>query len=213
MAEQARQTARQWTALIRPSIRVVSWQPMARAQMAGLVFIAFATKPSADQRLSIAGAAVAATGAFVLDDPAMATIDAAPTSLPRRRVQRASIAVVTVALWWIIVATISGVRSRTDLPLTSRTIELGTLVAIALAVSAAASAAGDRTAGGIAGAVFVGVWFALSLLPPSRWLPFPAHADATGGRPQSAVVLGCALALLATASRDPASRWPNRRRR
>jgi hypothetical protein len=212
MAQQARQTARQWTALVRPSIRVVTWQPMARAQLAGIVFMSFANKPSADQRLSIAGAAVAATSAFVLDDPATSTLDAAPTSLPRRRIQRATFAGVTIAMWWIMAATITSVRSSTDLSVTSRTLELGTLVAIALAGSAAASAVGDRTTGGIAGAVFVGVWFALSLLPPSRWLPFLAHPDAAGGRTQSLLVLGCALTLLTTASRDPVSRWPGRRR-
>ena len=213
MAVQAWQTGRQWTALVRPSIRVVTWQPMARAQLAGIVFISLANKPSADQRLSIAGAAVAATSAFVLDDPATSTLGAAPTSLPRRRIQRATFAGVSIATWWIMVATITSVRSSSDLAPTSRTIELGTLVAIALAVSAVASAAGDRTTGGIAGALFVGVWFALSLLPPSRWLPFVAHPGTAGARTQSIVVLGCALTLLALASRDPACRWSSRRRR
>jgi hypothetical protein len=177
---------------------------MARAQLAGVVFVALASKPSADQRLSITGAAVAATSAFVLDDAATATLGAVPTSLPRRRLQRVVATAATIALWWIVVAAITD-RRADGIPLTGRLLEMSTLVAIALAVSAVGSAVGDRTTGGIAGAVVVGCCYVLMLLPPSRWVPF-AHPDADGARMRLLIALGSAVTLLVMASRDPACR-------
>ena len=97
-----------------------------------------------------------------------------------------------------------------DFPLRGRALELITFVIIALAVSAIASTVGDRIEGGIAGAVIVGVCYAITLLPPWRWLPFPAHPDAAGAQTRLLILLAGALALLAWASSDPARR-PGRR--
>lgn len=201
---------RQWATLLRPALRIVAWQPMAQAQLAGLAFVAFAGQPSADQRLSIAGAIVAATTGFVLDDTATATLDAVPTSLPRRRLQRVVYAGVAIAIWWSAVAVIATQRGGA-VPLVGRGLEMCVLVAVALAVSAVASSTGDRTTGGMAGAVFVGLCYFVTLLPPSRWSPLPAHPDAEGARVRLLVALAFATVALAAASHDPARRTRRRR--
>lgn len=196
---------RQWATLLRPTLRIVAWQPMVQAQLAGLAFVALAGRPSADRRLSIAGAIVAATSAFVLDDAAAATLNAVPTSPPRRRLQRVVYAGAAIAIWWSAVAVITTQRGGA-VPLVGRALEMCVLVAIALAASAVASSVGDRTSGGIAGAVIVGLCYFVTLLPPWRWSPLPAHPDADGARVRLLVALAIATVVLAAVSHDPARR-------
>jgi hypothetical protein len=72
-------------------------------------------------------------------------------------------------------------------------------------VCAAAMTFGDRTTGGIAGATFTTVVYATTFLPPQSWLPLPSHPDAPGAIPRLLMVLVCATATFACASRDPAT--------
>jgi len=201
---------RQVSALARPAARVVSWQPLARAMAAGIVFMLMGSRAGVPLRLSIAAAAVAAASAFVFDDPAAVTVAASPTSLPVRRLQRVTVATLAVGLWWTAAISIATHRAGA-LPLQAPTLELGVFVAIALAVSAAATTMGDRTAGGIAGAVFTIASFATTFLPPWTWLPFPTDPDASGATLRLLAILACAVTVLAWACRDPAQRIRQRR--
>jgi len=201
---------RQMPALARPAARMVSWQPLARVMVAGIAFVLIGSQAGVSLRLSIAAAAVAAASAFLLDDPAAATLAASPTSLPVRRLQRVAVAALAVGLWWTTAISIATHRAG-PLPLPGPTLELGVFVAVALAVSAAATTMGDRTAGGIAGAMVTIASFATTFLPSQAWLPFPAESDAPGATLRLLVVLLSASTVLAWASRDPAQRIPRRR--
>ncbi len=196
---------RQASALARPSARVLKWQPVGHVMLAALALVAIGSRAGVALRLSIAGAAVAAASAFLLDDPAAVTLAASPISLPRRRLQRVAAVAVAVGLWWAAAATIAS-HLGGGFPLRGRSLELSVFVAVALAASATASTLGDRTVGGIAGAVSAAGCYALTLLPPQTWLPWPAHPDAPGATSRWLVVLAVAIAVLAWASRDPAHR-------
>ncbi len=195
----------QVAALARPTGRVLSWQPLAQVMVAGLVFVTIGSQAGVSLRLSIAGAAVAAATAFLVDDPAAVTLAASPTSLPIRRLQRVAVGALAVGFWWTAAVSVATHRAG-GFPLRGRALELGVFVAIALAVSAATATIGDRTPGGIAGAVFTTACFAMTLLPSRAWLPFPADPSAPGAAPRLLTALACAVAVLAWASRDPAHR-------
>ncbi|MEO6653738.1 MAG: hypothetical protein ABIP17_13890 [Ilumatobacteraceae bacterium] len=196
---------RQAIALALPSTRVVKWQPMAQVMLFATLFVILGSSAGLLQRLSMAGVAVAAASAFVLDDTAAITLAAVPTSLPVRRFWRVAATVVAITLWWSAAVAVATHRVG-SFPLRGRALELIVFVTTALAVSAIASTVGDRIEGGIAGAVIVGVCYGLTLLPPWRWLPFPAHPDAAGAHMRLLMILAGALTLLTWASRDPARR-------
>jgi len=206
--------ARQLPPLVRPAIKVLSWQPMARLMVGGTAFVTIGSRVGVPLRLSAAGAGVAATSAFLLDDHATVTLASSPTSLPVRRLHRVIVAALAVGLWWA--GTVALATNRTGgFPVAGRTLELSMLVAVALAASAVAVTIGDRTTGGIAGAAFSIAAYATTFFPPQPWLPLPAHPDAPGATPRLVVALGCAAAVLAYTSRDPATRTrrsPRRRR-
>jgi hypothetical protein len=172
--------------------------------IAGIVLVVIGNPANAPLRLSIAGAAVAATSAFLLDDPAAVTLASSPTSLPIRRLHRITLAALAVGVWWI--AAVAATTHRAGgFPRAGRALELSVLVAIALAVSAVASTVGDRTTGGIAGAAVSIASYATTFLPSQPWLPIPAHPDAPGATSRLLATLICATAVLAYTSRDPAT--------
>ena len=178
----------------------------------GLAFVAVGTRASVQTRLSIAGAGVAATSAFLLDDQAAITLAASPTSLPTRRFRRVAAAALIVALWWLAAVAVAIIRIG-SFPLAGRALQLSMLVAVALAASAVAAAVGDRTSGGIAGAACCMVVYATTYLPPQGWLPLPTHPDAPGATLRLLLAIVGALAVLAHMSRDPAERRSLRRSR
>lgn len=192
-------------ALARPVQGVVSWQPLAGMMAAGVGLVLVGSRGGVALRVSVAVAGVAASTAFLLDDPAAETLAASPTPLSDRRAQRVAIAAGALAVWWTATVAIAAARGG-DFPLRGRALELVVLVAIALAVSAAAATTGDRTGGGIAGAAFSVVCFASTLLPPRWWLPLPSDSTAPDAVPRLIAILACAVALLAWTSRDPARR-------
>ena len=187
------------------AIKVLNWQPGARMMIIGLAFVAVGSRAEVQARLSIACVSVAATSAFLLDDQAAITLAASPTSLPARRLHRVAVASIGVGLWWLVAVAVAAIRVG-GFPFTGRALQLGMLVAVALAASAVAARVGDRTSGGIAGAACCMVVYATTYLPPRRWRPLPSHPDAPGATPQHLVALASALAVLAYMSRDPAAR-------
>ena len=196
---------RQLPPLVRPAIKVLSWQPMARLMTGGTAFVTIGSRAGVPLRLSVAAAGVAATSAFLLDDHATVTLASSPTSLPVRRLQRVIVAALIVGSWWA--GTVALATNRTGgFPVAGRTLELSMLVAIALAASAAATTVGDRTTGGIAGAAATIAAYTTTFLPPQPWLPLPTHPDAPGATLRLVAALGCATAILVHTSRDPATR-------
>ncbi len=200
-------TSRRCRALLlaRPAVRVVSWQPLVYMMLAGILIVASGNRASVHLRLSIASAAVAAATAFLLDDSAAVTLAASPMSLPLRRLQRVTVGALAVGLWWAAAIAVT-THLAGGFPLRGRALELSVYVAVATAVSATASTMGDRTAGGIAGALFSMACFGTTFLPSRTWLPLPAHPDAPGAMSRLLAVLACAIAVLAWMSRDPADR-------
>ena len=85
-------------------------------------------------------------------------------------------------------------------------IDPGVLDGYVADMSATASTMGDRTAGGIAGALFSMACFATTFLPSRTWLPLPPNPDAPGATSRLLAVLSCAIAVLAWVSRDPVRR-------
>lgn len=196
---------RQAPPLARPAIKVVNWQPTARLMIAGLAFVTIGSQAGVPLRLSIAGAGVAATSAFLLDDTAAVTLASSPTSLPIRCLHRIIVAALAVSLWWV--AAVALATNRTGrYPVAGQALELSVLVALALAGSALASTIGDRTTGGIAGAACSIACYATTFLPPQPWLPFPADPDGPRATPRLLAVLLFATAVLVYSSRDPAKR-------
>ena len=178
--------------------------------VAGMIFVQVGSRGAITWRVTIGGVGVAAATAFLLDDPAAETLAASPTPLSVRRAQRVGIAAMAAALWWT--GAVAVVATRVDgAPLAGPALQLCALVAVAVAVSAAATTMGDRSGGGIAGAAFSVACFASTFLPPRWWLPFPPDPSAAGATERWLATLACAIALLAWTSRDPARR-PHRDR-
>ncbi|HUF98484.1 MAG TPA: hypothetical protein VMM60_10175 [Ilumatobacter sp.] len=196
--------------LTKPTARITSWQPLAQMMLAGWVLVIIGGRSGALLWLSVAAAAVAATTAFVFDDPAAETLAASPCSLPRRRLQRATIALLGVGIWWVPAVLLARRRAGdlSGMSVVDATLEVGVFVAIALAVSATACRLGDRTGGGIAGAVTTMACFATTFLPHRRWLPLPADGAPNPTR-HLLVLLAVAVAGIVLASTDPAHRRPS----
>ena len=183
---------------------IVSWQPLGWVMIGSTVLVTLGDRGDAPSRLSIAGAAVAAATAFLLDDPAAATLAPSPTPLHVRRLHRMLIAAAIVPLWWA--ATVSLAADRVaGLFVRGLALELTVLTFVALAGSAAASAR-HPTDGGIVGAVCSIACFASTFLPPRWWLPFPGDPTGPGAPQRLTAILACAIALLVWSSRDPARR-------
>lgn len=192
-------------ALSLPTARVLTWRPLFWSMGGASAYLAIGNPAGLVTRLAIAGAAVGATSGFLLDDPAAVTLAAAPASLPMRRLHRVMIAAISIGLWWIGAVLFVSVRSG-GFPLVGRSLELAALGAIALATSALAATSGDRTSGGIAGAVAALCCYAATLLPPKPWLPFPSNPDAPGASFRLSTAVLLAVAALWFLSRDPAGR-------
>jgi hypothetical protein len=162
--------------------------------------------------LSASAAAVAATAAYALDDPAAATLQSSPTTLLRRRAHRITLTLPALAVFWAL-ATTTVSRSSPHLPVAAHTLQLATLVAIALAGASTIASVGDRTRGGTFGALAVLICFGTALLPASSLQLVPPNPAGPGAVRQLTVILAIAVALQLGSSTDPARRLALGRRR
>lgn len=195
--------ARRVTTIVVPTTRVATWQPMAAASLGCVTVVALGSPSSVAFRLSMASACLAASAAYLIDDPAAATVAASPTSLPARRLGRAATAMVGAGVGWLAATTVAAQRVD-GLTIWPSTVEFATLVAVALAAAAVAAAIGDGTGTAVAGVVVTLGCFASSFLPGPAWLPFPPDLGAPGATHRLVAVLVFAGAVLAFSSRDPA---------
>jgi len=193
-------------ATARPMTMVVTWRPLALTIGVSICLVSLANRHGMAMWLAISGAAIAAATAYVLDDPAAVTVAASPTSLPIRRAQRVAVAAAGAGVGWAVVVAVA-IRRSEMIGTTPATLDFAVLVAVSMAVSGAAITMGDRTDGGIAGAVgSLACFAAAAFLPRWWWLPLPRYdAGGPGASVRVAALLAVATAVLAHTSRDPAS--------
>lgn len=204
MASRRWSSAGKLASILRPAPRVVTWRPMAAAGAGAVVLVAFSSPAQVPFRLSIAGACLAASAAYVIDDPGAATVASSPTGLFARRAVRTAVAVAGAGAGWIATLLVGALRVD-DIGVWPTTLEAATLLVVALATSAIAAGIAGGTEGAIAGVVATLLCFGSTFLPGASWLPFPPDPTAPGAARRLVLLLSAAAAVLTLASRDPAA--------
>lgn len=186
------------------SARVVRWQPMAATNVAMVALVASGSPAGVPFRLSVAAACLAASAAYVIDDPGAVTVASSPTRLVDRRVVRVAAAAAGAGMGWSAALLVSSLRA-VAIAAWPATLELAAFFVLALAVSAVAASIGEGTDCAIAGVVVTMIGFASTFLPEFPWLPFPPDPAGPGATRRLLLVLAAAAVVLALASRDPAA--------
>lgn len=167
------------------SVRLISWWHLALGLIAAGALAATRRTTYPDDLvfgLRIAGVALAASAAFVFDDPAVSLVDSKPVPLGVQRAARFVLALPAVgAGWWLLVrwmeAGLGPVddRAMATLPRLAVSLEFLTLLGIVWAVATLVMRTG-RDAGGMAAALsLLAIVVALVLLP-ERWSVFSSPA-------------------------------------
>lgn len=180
------------------------WSSMAAVGGAGLLLVGLANGGSATLRLRMSAVAVAAATAWLLDDPATATLASSPTPLVARRGIRMALAASFVAGWWAVATVLAGVRVQ-DLPVAALGREVALLAALAALGAVAAQRLSGDGRGGTAGAVVAIGWFALSFLPRLGALPLPPDPLRPGSAGPLLTCLVATMGLVLLLSADPAA--------
>lgn len=204
-------TGRQVVALARPLRSAIRWQPgVAAWGLVGLLLVlkdaALEDPGSALLLLRAVGVVAVLGAAFVFDDEAAATVEASPSTLAWRRSLRVLTAGLLVSVPWA-AATWRLEAHGTDTPWAGLTLEVGALLALALATAAAVSRWSAPIDPGVATTpvVFVVVLGAFQL--PEKLALYGAPGtgwDAAHAR--WSVLLAAATLLLLWCCRDPAAR-------
>lgn len=212
VAPAPRSRLRPLAATVLPTSRVIKWQPVAAAGVSAVALVAIGNTAQVPLRLSIAGACLAASAAYMIDDPGAVTVASSPTALFARRAVRTVAAVAGAGVGWVTALLASSLRVDT-IAVWPATLQVATLLVVGLAVSAIAAGIGGGTNGAIAGVVAALMCFGSTFLPGPSWLPFPPDPTAPGATERLLLILGAAAAVLEFASRDPAAaiRRPIRR--
>jgi hypothetical protein len=171
--------------LVRPTVRSTDWLPPAAS---GLLAVAVATLPRGTPptlRLELAAIALAMGASFALDDDAAVSVEASPVPLALRNAVRAGFAIPIPATIWLTLLLVTPEADACTL-----TVELGGLLAAALALGAAGRRLG-ADGGLVAAPALLGLVATSSLV---SWHDFWR------------VGFGAAVLLGVWASRDPAGR-------
>jgi hypothetical protein len=179
--------ARQLVVLVPPTARTSEWLAPVAGCAVAIAFDSLVGRISPSVGLEPAAVALALGVSFALDDPAASSLEASPVPLAVRHAVRAACVVPLPAAVWVVLAT------RSDAP-DARTLslELASLVALALAIAALATRVGE--AGGPLAAPAV-----LGLVAATAGL-----RDAIRPVVLWTIVLAVAAALAVAACRDPA---------
>lgn len=213
--------------LVGPTVRSMPWVPLAVAALTAPLtthFLAGGSMHGLSDRLNalrIAGTAVAVAMGFVLDDPAREGTQHQPVPLLLRRSLRAGLALPVVASIWLLClwlafrtwppasAGMESVEPAGDLPLAALTLEFAGLVAVALALSAAATPFVPEAMGGVAAGpiliLLVLVGALLSTVVP-LFVGDPTEPSWQAAHKTWWAILATALAAFALWSGDP-GRW------
>ena len=193
---------RQAALLVRPTLRSISWAPLAAGGALALALVVL-TDPGLGQA-RIAAIAICVGAAFVLDDPAAATVASAPTSSLARRAVRVGLALVPLAALWGLVRWLADGADPWAVSL-----ELGAMLVLTLAAAAlSARIRGDGHGGVAAAPALLTLLAAAYLLLPARWGLFPeGPADPLWGAAHGrwAVILIAGGVVLLATSGDPAA--------
>ncbi len=196
--------------LLSPLRTAVRWQPLLGATvLVGLLLAVKADDLHQDGTSLMALRGVAALlalgAAFLLDDAAAVTLAASPTSLLWRRWHRL-LAAALVAVPWALAVLV--VRSRgAELPVAGLTLELVTLLALALAAAGGITRWTEVSEPGVLAApLLVGIILANFRSPSGgHCSPGPARSG-TRAHQRWGLLLAAALLVLAWCTRDPARR-------
>ena len=194
------------TGRIRLQMLVTPWQPLAATAGTTLVLLAsFGSNDSGvmTSRLRLAVVAVAATTAFLFDDPAAATVAPSPTPLLVRRGHRFVCLTTVVVAWWAAATVLLG--ARFDVNVSGKlTLELAATAAVAVGVALTIARLSGSDSPGMVGAIVAPTWFVLGYLPRPEWLAVPPAPGAG-----LSLLFGLTLAAVSVAivaSRDPCTR-------
>ncbi len=131
--------------------------------------------------LRVAAVALAATAAFVFDDPATNLLDSKPIPGWLQRTARLVLVVpAVVAGWWVLVAWMEAPLKAVDeglasVPRLALSVELAALVGIVWAVATLTQRSG-RESGGMAAALTLFAVVVVLLMLPERWAVFASPA-------------------------------------
>jgi len=214
-------------ALLVPTARAIGWAPPLAAFALSVGLLVLAVRPGASSAGSLVvwlriTMVVGALGyAFLLDDPSEPTTQAVAGSLLLRRTLRVALLLPATAAWWAAaVWRVRVVHPGVPLPVAALTLEVGALLAITIALAAAGSRLAPERRGGVMAAPTLLAVTGAAILLPARLALYaqPGGPGWAGAHQRWAMLLGCALAAFAVASRDPAhgqvrSRVRNRFRR
>jgi hypothetical protein len=195
--------------------RTVAWAALLSGAAACVAIIGLASldlELSARSRWPGLGALALCVGAaFVLDDPASATVDASPTSLARRRMLR--IALVLPLLCGVWAASLWYATSADGAPFGPHargalTVQFGAMLAVTLGASAAALRLMPSERGGWTGVIALFALLGAAFYLPRRWALLAAPSDNVWHAAQQrwALLLALGVLALAWANRDPAAR-------
>ncbi len=188
-------------------LRGVSWAPILAATAVGLLILggcaAFAGDSPPLLPLRLALAALAGAAAFVLDEPAAAAVDSAPTTLRRRTALRVTAATIPLTVWGVGVLALNLRSAQT--PLGHLVVEGAGVVAVTVAAAAVLRGAGfDEPGEGVAivvGGAILG-WVTFNP-PPHSVPPFPVSDGWMASTTLWSSLAVVAAVLVFLASRDP----------
>jgi hypothetical protein len=200
----------QMSVLLRPLRTAVRWQPLLGATVLVVVLLAVKADDlhqdgTALMVLRGVAALLALGAAFLIDDAAAVTLAASPTSLAWRRLHRLLVAALVTVPWTLAVLV---VRSRgAETPVAGLTLELVTLVALALAAAGGITRWTGICEPGVLAAPLVCGLILASFQVPERWalLAWPG-TEWEAAHQRWGVLLGAAVLVLAWCTCDPARR-------
>jgi fluoroquinolone transport system permease protein len=197
-------------ALLRPTVRAMSWWPLLLAGCLSLALLEYALTRPIDAAGALLWLRVSTVlgllgAAFLLDDPTEASTESVPGSLLLRRAVRIGLLLPVVAGWWAVAAW----RYVHHLPgfgptLPGLMLEAAALLAVALALSAGGAARAPERTGGVVAAPALLAAVAVAWYLPERMGLFVRSGTGWDSAHQRwAVVLAAAALGFLAASRDP----------
>ena len=176
---------RQVIDLVRPTARAMSWHPPLWAAVLALAYVAYEA-PGAyiGYRLlvlRVAALLICMGAAFVLDDPTEETLGHVPTPLVLRRGLRIALLLPLLAVAWFGLVQLAGDVAPKDggpLPVGDLTVEVTTLLVVALcAACIGARLASDRLGGIAAAPILLGLVAVAMLLPGDQKMILGSPGD------------------------------------
>jgi hypothetical protein len=189
------------------TLRGVDWAAVAVGSAAGAAIligcVVFAADGPPLGYVRLALVALTAAGAFVLDEPAAAAVDAAPCTRLRRTAARSTAVMLPFAIWVGGVLAL-GQRSAVT-PVGALLVEGAGVLAVAVASAAVLRRAGRIEPGEIVASVLGAAMLAVLIFnPPPRSVPiFPGSDGWAASTALWASLAAAAVMLVVTASRDP----------